>query len=72
MEKEEKEYLYQLGKKIENLYRGKELSQNQFAQMVGCDNRTIRRIIRGEQNMSILLIKRISNSLDIELNELLK
>lgn len=72
MEKADKDYLYNLGKKIFSLYREKYKSQNIFAQEVGCDNRTIRRIIRGEQNASIILLRKIAKTLDIDLAELLK
>jgi DNA-binding XRE family transcriptional regulator len=71
MENDEKEYLYQLGRKIERLYREKFSSQNVFAKAVDCDNRTIRRIIRGEQNISIILAIKISKALNIKLTDLL-
>jgi len=63
---EEKKYLFELGQKIDQLYRKKYSSQNEFAKHVDCDTRTIRRIIRGEQNISILLLKRISECLEID------
>ena len=71
MNQEEKQYLFQLGQKIDALYRKKYKSQNEFAKAVECDNRTIRRIIRGEQNISLLLLRRIAESLDCPLYELL-
>ena len=71
MNNSEHEYLYKLGRKIESLYTEIFSSQNAFAKSVGCDNRTIRRIIRGEQNVSILLLLRISESLNAPLHLLL-
>jgi len=70
-EQRKKTFLYEVGKKIENLYLEKFSSQNEFAKEVECDARTIRRIIRGEQNISILLLVRISEVLEVDLKELL-
>ncbi len=71
MTKKEEKYLYEVGQKIEKLYLDKFSSQNEFAKEVECDARTIRRIIRGEQNISILLLVRISEVLEVDLKELL-
>lgn len=71
MSEDEKKYLFELGQKIDQLYRKKYVSQNEFAKDVECDSRTVRRIIRGEQNISILLLKRISECLEIDVKVLL-
>jgi len=71
MDKDEKDYLYVLGRTIEVKYREKFSSQNAFAKAVGCDNRTIRRVIRGEQNVSLLLLRKIAQQLEVEVQELL-
>jgi len=69
--KKEEKYLFDLGKKIETLYLKSFTSQNEFAKRVECDARTIRRIIRGKQNVSILLLLKISEVLEVDLKELL-
>lgn len=71
MSPDEKKYLYVLGRKIEKLYSEQYPSQNAFAKAVGCDNRTIRRVIRGEQNISLLLLRRIADNLNMSVIDLL-
>lgn len=70
MNQDESEYLFKIGRKIDLLYRKKYDSQNAFAKDVECDNRTIRRILRGEQNISILLLRRIADSLEVKVSSL--
>ncbi len=72
MEKKQQDFFNFLGRKIEKLYIKKFSSQYAFAKEIGCDARTIRRIIRGEQNVSLLLLLKIAESLDISLSDLVK
>lgn len=71
MTREEERYLFVLGKKIEELYKRQYSSQNAFAKAVECDERTIRRVIRGEQNISLLLLRRIADTLNMSVTDLL-
>jgi len=71
VDKSEEKYLFELGQKIENLYTNKFSSQNEFSKTVGCDPRTTRRIIRGEQNISILLMRSIAEALEIDVKDLI-
>jgi transcriptional regulator with XRE-family HTH domain len=70
MEKIHQTFLDKLGRNIEKRYMEKFPSQYAFAKYIGCDTRTIRRIIRGEQNVSIILLVRIAESLDCDILEL--
>ena len=71
MDKSESKYLLKLGQKIEAAYREKYPNLSAFSEEVGCDNRTIRRIVRGEQNVTILLLKKIAKALKIPVQELI-
>jgi transcriptional regulator with XRE-family HTH domain len=71
MDKIHQVFLDKLGKNIEKEYLKKFPSQYAFAKEIGCDSRTIRRVIRGEQNASILLLLKISEALEVELSSLL-
>ena len=64
-------FLHNLGKRIEELYIKKYKNQSDFAAACEVDTRTIRRIIKSEQNPTILVLRRIAIALDIELKELI-
>ena len=68
----EEKYLQQLGRKIEKLSSEKFSTQTKFSDVSDVDTRTIRRIIKAEQNPSILILRKISFALDIELSELVE
>jgi len=63
-------YLQSLGKKVEGLYIKKYKNQSEFAVACEVDTRTVRRIIKAEQNPTILVLRKIASALDIELKEL--
>lgn len=70
--KTDDKFLLELGKKIEKLYLDHEdfKTQADFSGKVGVDVRTIRRIIKGQQNPTILVLKKISKALGINLQDL--
>ncbi len=63
-------FLHNLGRKIEQLYLAKYKNQSEFAAACEVDTRTIRRIIKAEQNPTIIVLRKIAIALDIELKEL--
>lgn len=65
-------FLIKLGQKIEQLSIEKFRTQTEFSDISGIDARTIRRIIKAEQNPTILILRKISNALEIDLHELVK
>jgi transcriptional regulator with XRE-family HTH domain len=67
---EGKKYLLLLGRKIEKLASEKFKTQTEFSDAAEVDTRTIRRIIKGEQNPTILVLRKLARALEIELNEL--
>lgn len=71
MEEGEK-YLLLLGRKIEKLASEKFKTQTEFSDAAEVDTRTIRRIIKGEQNPTILVLRKLARALEIEVSELIK
>lgn len=69
--KEEEKYLLLLGRKIEKLAAEKFKTQTQFSDAAEVDTRTIRRIIKGEQNPTILVLRKLAKALEIEVSELI-
>lgn len=63
-------FLLKLGQKIEILSIEKFRTQTEFSDVSGIDTRTIRRIIKAEQNPTILILRKISNALEISLHDL--
>lgn len=72
MTSKEQKRLNKLGKRIEELYIKKHGSLNQFSIVSEVDNRSLRRIIRGEVNPRLNTLIKISDSLDLTISELLK
>lgn len=68
----EKEYLKELGRKIEFLASQKFRTQTEFSDSSEVDARTIRRIIKAQQNPTILMLRKIAFSLEIEVHDLVK
>lgn len=66
----DEKFKLKLGTKIDKLGRTKYDRQNEFSAACDIDTRTLRRIIRGEQNATILMLRRIAKALDIPLSEL--
>ena len=59
-----------IGKRIKELrIVKKEMNQEEFASLIGCDKTYISRIESGKQNITIENLNQICNDLDITLNE---
>lgn len=67
----DKKYLELLGMRIEEAYLPKFKSQIEFAMACDVDARTIRRIIRAEQNPTILVLRRVAAALNVQLKDLI-
>lgn len=68
----DKKALFKLGQKIEKLYREQHGSLNQFSIISGVENRTLRRIIRGEVNPRLITLMKIANGLNMHVSVLLE
>jgi len=68
---DDKQFLEKLGKKIELLGSSKFRLQSHFSDACEIDTRTLRRIIKAEQNPSILVLRKIAVGLEISLMELI-
>jgi transcriptional regulator with XRE-family HTH domain len=67
----EEQFLNKLGQKIDELGRAKFKTQDSFSTACEIDTRTLRRIIKQDQNPSILVLRRIANGLGLTLIELI-
>jgi hypothetical protein len=65
-----KEILEKLATEIQNRYEDRYPSKLEFSYSADVDERTIRRILKGDQNMSILLLHQICLVLDTSIGEL--
>lgn len=61
-----------LGKRIKELRQNKNLSQEAFAYIAELDRTYISSIEKGERNISIEVIQKVSIALGIQISELLK
>ncbi len=68
----EKDILVKIGDYIGKRAKVKFKSNVEFANVCDVNESTIRRILLGEQNVSIKVLKRICDSLDIKMSDLLK
>ncbi|MDP2384818.1 MAG: helix-turn-helix transcriptional regulator [Bacteroidota bacterium] len=68
----EKDILVKIGDYIGRTAKAKYKSNVEFANVCDVNESTIRRILLGEQNISIKVLKRICDALDIKLSDLLK
>ena len=68
----EKDLLTKLGNHIGKLAATKFKSNVEFANVCDLSETTIRRILQGKQNLSINVLKRICEALNIKMSELLK
>lgn len=68
----EKDILVKIGDYINKKAKAKFQSNVEFANVCDVNESTIRRILRGEQNISIKVLKRICEALDIKMSDLLK
>lgn len=68
----DKDILVKIGDYIGKRAKVKFNSNVEFANVCDVNESTIRRILRGEQNISIKVLKRICDALEIKLSDLLK
>jgi transcriptional regulator with XRE-family HTH domain len=68
----EKDILLKIGDYIGEKAKIKFKSNVEFANVCDVSESTIRRILLGKQNLSIKLLKRICEALDMKMSELLK
>lgn len=68
----EKDILVRLGDYIGKKAKARFKSNVEFANVCDVNESTIRRILRGEQNISIKVLKRICEALEIKMSDLLK
>lgn len=67
----DQEYLKNLGNHLKSIRENKKLTQEQFAEFCDIDTRQLRRIERAETNSTISILKKISDKLNITVQELL-
>jgi len=68
----EKDVLIKVGELIRKKAKTKYESNVELANVCDVAESTIRRILQGEQNISLKVLKRICEALDIKMSELLK
>lgn len=68
----EKDILVKIGDYLGKKAKVKFKSNVEFANVSDVDEKTIRRILAGEQNLSIKVLKRICDALNIKLSDLFK
>ena len=66
------EYLEAIGKRIEEVRSDKFLSQRGLAKEMGVSRMQLRRIESGKTSAGILTLKKIADTLNIEVHQLLK
>jgi transcriptional regulator with XRE-family HTH domain len=64
--------LQALGKVIQEKAKAKYKSNLEFAYACDIDEKSIRRIYKGEQNFSILIFVKISSALGVKMSDLLR
>jgi transcriptional regulator with XRE-family HTH domain len=69
MSKVDSNYLKKLGERLRELRKSRGLSQEQLADACSLDRTYIGGIERGERNVSILKIRLIASTLQIEMSE---
>lgn len=68
----EKDILVKIGDYLGKKAKAKFKTNVEFAGKCDVDEKTIRRILKGEQNLSIKVLKRICEALEIKMSDLLK
>jgi DNA-binding Xre family transcriptional regulator len=66
------EQLIQLGQLINDRAKAKFSNNLEFASACDIDEKSIRRILKGNQNFSITIFSKICSALDIKMSDLLK
>lgn len=66
----DQEFLVKLGKRVYNIRKGLDLTQEQLSELSGIDVRQIGRLERAERNSSVSLVKKIAEVLNLTIGEL--
>lgn len=69
--KREQKVLEKLGEAIRALRQGRELSQEELAERAGVHRTYIGMIERGEKNVTILTMLRLSSALNVKVSEIM-
>lgn len=69
--KSDKKFLKDLGERIRKLRKQQEITQDQFAFEVGIRREQVIRIELGSQNTSINILRKMADTLNMQLKELL-
>lgn len=69
---EDKKFLKKLGKRIEKLRKSAGKSRNELAQACKINRVTVFRIEKGEISTTILVLKKLSEQLGVELDKLVR
>lgn len=67
----DKDFLIKLGNAVAKKAKVKFKSNVEFANVCNVNESTVRRILRGEQNISLTVLKRICEALEIKMSDLL-
>lgn len=67
-----KDILHKFGKRIREIRKQKNLSQEELAHKANLHRTYIGMIERAEKNITLINIEKIANALEIEINKLLK
>lgn len=70
MQKHIDPFLQQIGKKIRFLRKQRNLSQEEFADLANIDRTYIGGVERGERNITILIVKKIADALEVSVKDL--
>jgi transcriptional regulator with XRE-family HTH domain len=68
----EQKFLINLGAKIKEIRRRKEMTQNELAIRCNFEKASMSRIEAGKTNITVLTLRKISLALEVEITELLK
>ncbi len=68
----DEEYLKKIGENIVRIRKLKNLKQVDLAAGLDMEDSSLRRIEKGRVNSTILMLRKISEALDVEVTELLK
>ena len=67
-----KEQLQKLGNLIKNKAKAKFKTNLEFASACDIDEKSVRRILEGNQNFSIIIFSKICTALEVKMSQLLK
>jgi transcriptional regulator with XRE-family HTH domain len=66
----DQQFLLSIGKKIKALRKAKLLTQQELADLSNCEKANLSRMESGKTNATVLTLKRVSDSLDVPINDL--